>query len=232
MVVGSAPVTSEQRLLARERLAANLIEVLGSNEAGHLASAHPADQDAYPEAVGRVAEGVDAEIVDAEDRPLPPGEVGLVRFRAPGIATDYLDNPEATARAFRDGWFYPGDLAALNAERYLFLKGRADDVINNAGAKFYPIEVENALLAHPEVEEAAAFAWPDERGGEVAVTVAVTRSPVERDDLSAFCAQRIARYKVPRMIMFAPEMPKNPAGKILKAELMEIFRRHLADRSS
>ena len=225
MVVGSAPTTHDQRLLARERLTPNFCEQLGSNEAGLLAFATPSDQDAFPESVGRLADGVEAEIVDEKDQPLAPGEVGLVRFRGDGYPTGYLDDPEATARAFRDGWFYPGDLAALNEQGYLFFKGRADDVINNGGAKFYPMEVEAALLAHPEVAEAAVFGWPHPRHGEVAAACVVTRSSVSKRALQAFCRQRIARYKVPQVIAELAEMPKNPMGKILKSELRKSARR-------
>lgn len=232
MVVGSAPTTHEQRVMARKRLTPNLVEQLGVNEAGLLAVAMPADQDAYPDAVGRVVDDVEAEVVDADHRPLPAGEVGLVRFRGPGLPSRYLDDPEATARAFRDGWFYPGDLAALNDEGYLFFKGRADDVINNQGAKFYPSEVENALLAHPQVAEAAVFGWPHTRYGEVAVAVVVTKDTVGEQDLVAFCGRRLARHKLPKIVMFVPEMPRNPMGKIVKTKLKEAVRRSLARRRS
>ncbi len=230
MVVGSAPVTHQQRLLARERLTPNLMEQLGANEAGLLAFATPADQDAYPDAVGRVVEGVEAQIVDVDDRSLPAGEVGLVRYRGAGFPTAYLDDPEATARTFRDGWFYPGDLAALNDEGYLFFKGRADDVINSGGVKFYPSEVETALLAHPAVAEAAVFAWPHKRHGQIAAACVVTRAPLAPRDLAAFCAKRIAGYKVPQVILPLPEMPRNPMGKIMKSRLKDILRRELAQR--
>src|SRR5580693_758749 len=108
----------------------------------------PADHDARPAAIGRVVDGIEAQVLGEDGRPLPPGEVGLVGFRGEGFPTEYVGNPEATGRAFHDGWFYPGDLAAIDADGYFFFKGRADDVISNAGVKFYPIEVERALLAH------------------------------------------------------------------------------------
>ena len=227
MVVGSAPSTHAQRLLARERLTANFYEQLGSNEAGLLALALPADQDIYPDAVGRIVDGVEVQIVDDEDRLLLAGEVGQVRFRGAGYPTHYIDDAEATARAFRDGWFYPGDLASLNEEGYLFFKGRADDVINNGGAKFYPIEVEVALMAHPEVSEAAVFGWPHARFGEVAVACVVANSKISKKDLQTFCRQRIAGYKVPQIIEVMAELPKNAMGKILKQDLKIVIQRSL-----
>ncbi|NNE85043.1 MAG: acyl--CoA ligase [Alphaproteobacteria bacterium] len=232
MVVGSAPTSHAQRLLARERLTPNCYEQLGSNEAGLLALALPADQDTYPESVGRIVEGVEAQIVDDEDRPVPPGQVGLVRFRGVGYPTQYLDDPEATARAFRDSWFYPGDLAALNDEGYLFFKGRADDIINNAGAKFYPIEVETVLQTHPLVREAAVFGWFHRRYGEVAVAGVVVSADVTAKELQSFCAQSLANYKVPYVIEMMDELPKNAMGKVSKVELKEIIERKLSERQA
>ena len=232
MVVGSAPSTHVQRLLARERLTPNLFEQLGCNEAGLLTLALPADQDAYPHAVGRIVDGVAAQIVDDADQPLPAGAIGHVRFRGAGYPTRYLDDPEATARAFRDGWFYPGDIAALNDEGYLFLKGRADDVINNGGAKFYPVEVEAALLAHPRVREAAVFGWPHARFGQVAAACVVAVQPLPILDLHKFCAQHIAAYKVPTIIEFLPELPKNAMGKVVKGKLKPIVARAVAAQQS
>jgi acyl-CoA synthetase (AMP-forming)/AMP-acid ligase II len=227
MAMGSARITQAHRLLARRRLNSNFIELYGCNEAGILTVATPADQDAYPEAVGRLAAGIEAEIVGDDGAPLPAGEVGQVRFRGPGLATGYLNNPEASARAFRDGWFYPGDLAALNEAGYLFLKGRADDVINNSGVKFYPIEVENALLEHPKVTDAAVFGWPHRKVGEVAVAAVTVTTALTFRELRAFCAQRIAAYKVPWRIMFMDELPKNALGKVQKVELVNGFRQRL-----
>ncbi len=230
MVVGSAPTTHEQRLLTRQRLTPNLIEQFGINETGLLTVAMPKDQDAYPDAVGRLVDGIEAEVVDPEDNPLPQGEVGLIRFRGPGFSTDYLDDPEAAARSFRNGWFYPGDLAAINQERYVFFKGRADDVINNEGVKFYPMEIERVLLSHPNVTEAAAFGWPHDRQGEVVAAAVVTDAPVSYEDLSAFCRNKMAGYKVPFVVLYLEELPRNPMGKIVKSQLKETLRQRLAER--
>ncbi|TDI55169.1 MAG: long-chain fatty acid--CoA ligase [Alphaproteobacteria bacterium] len=232
MVVASAPVTHLQRLAARERLTPSFCEQLGSNETGPLVFGNPADQDAYPDAVGRIVEGVEAQIVDDEGRPLPAGEVGQVRFRGAGYPTHYIDDPQASARAFRGGWFYPGDLAALNEEGYLFFKGRADDIINNAGAKFYPIEVETALLEHPDVNEAAVFGWPHARVGEVAVACVVVNPETSEKNLQTFCRQRIAGYKVPHYIEILAEFPRNAMGKISKLEIKKIIERTLAERQA
>ena len=159
-----------------------------------------------------------------DGRVLPPGEVGLVGFRGEGLPSEYVGNEEATQRAFRDGWYYPGDLAAIDGDGFIFFKGRADDVINYEGVKFYPIEVERALLAHPAVAEAAVFGWPHSRRGEVAVAFVVATASLTVPELQEFCCRHIAAYKVPAWIGFVEKMPKNSAGKIMKARLKETFR--------
>ena len=233
MVVGSAPVTNDQRKLARQRLTPNCFEQMGSNEAGLLAFATPADQDAHPQSVGRVIGDIEAEIVDGDDTPLAIGEVGHLRFRAAGYPAGYVDDAQASRRAFRGGWFYPGDLAAINGEGYLFLKGRADDVINNSGIKFYPIEVETVLLSHDAVTEAAVIDWPHDEFGSVAIAFVVLASKSALKELLHYCAQRMGAYKVPVRIVAVAEMPKNPMGKILKRELKQtLFRQIYANGSN
>lgn len=233
MVVGSAPTTLEERQLARRKLTNNFYEQLGTNEAGLLVMATPADQDSHPEALGRVVEGVEAQVVDDDGMRLAPGEIGQVRYRGAGIANHYLDNPEANARVFRDGWFYPGDLASIDAEGYLYHKGRADDVINNEGAKFYPIELENVLLSHPAVAEAAVLPWADKRHGQVAVAFVVRNSQsTDNKDLIAYCQEHIAAYKLPAMIVHLSELPKNAMGKVIKNSLRDQLNTRLRNRKS
>lgn len=227
--VTSAPITNKERQLARERLTSNIVELFGTNETGPLLLATPADQDAYPDAIGRAVEDVAVAVVDEDARPLPPGETGSLRFKGPGFISDYLEAPEETAQSFRDGWFYPRDLAEMNDQGYVFFKGRADDAIIHAGINFYPTEVEAALLEHPDVEEAAVFGWPLPPHGEVAAACLVTRSPLAAKAVQEFCADRIAHYKVPRIILFLPELPKNPMGKILKTSLKEMVGQRMAD---
>jgi len=197
MSSGSAPITSAQRRLARERLADNFLEEYGSNEMGTVTISLPRDQDLYSESVGRIITQVEAQIVDSSDRELPFGETGLCRFRCAGMTRKYINNPKMTARHFRNGWFYPGDVAKINDEGYLFLLGRADDIINNAGVKFYPIEVENVLLSHPAVREAAVIPWPHKLAGQVAGAAIVLEGEVTFEQLKKYCNERLAGYKVP-----------------------------------
>ena len=221
--VTTAPVTAEQRGLARERLCANTVELFGTNETGVLMRASPVDQAAYPGALGRAVDGVEAGIVDADDAPVPTGEIGQLRFRGPGFVTNYLNAPEAAVAAFQDGWFYPGDLASMNGEGTVFYKGRADDMINNAGVKFYPIEVEAVLLSHPDITEAAVFGWPFPPHGEAAVACLVANRALSERELRRFCAKLIANHKIPHRFLVVPELPKNQMGKIQKTRLKELY---------
>jgi acyl-coenzyme A synthetase/AMP-(fatty) acid ligase len=224
MVVGSAPLTHERRLAVRRQLTPNFYEQLGTNEAGLMVLGSPADQDIEPAAIGRIAAGVEAQIVDADGQPVAPGEVGLVGYRGPSFPTCYIDDAAATARGFRDGWFYPGDLAAIDERGYFHFKGRADDVVNCEGVKFYPVEVEKVLLAHPAIMEAAVVGAPDAVAGEVPVAFLVAPMRPAVSELERFCAQRIAAYKVPRWFVFVAELPKNRTGKVLKRQLKEAYR--------
>lgn len=219
MCVSSSFLSPEERDLARKRLCPNLVERYGINEAGLVAIAYPEDQEAFPESVGRPIDAIEAEVVGKDGHPLPPGAVGHLRFRAPYLPTKYLDDPEASAKAFRGGWYYPGDLAAINEQGYLFLKGRSDDVINSGGVKLYPTEVEGVLLNHPAVFEAAVVGWPHAVNGEVPVAFVVRAGAVTARELATHCSQHLSQYKVPRRFEFVDELPKNARGKVLKTEL-------------
>lgn len=217
---GSAPISHEQRLQARKDLTPNFCEAYGSNELGSVAYSKPIDQDKYPGSVGRLNDLIDVEVVDGNDVEVPYGNAGLVRFCYDGMAKGYVDNPKMTARHFRNGWFYPGDVARINGEGYLYLLGRADDVINNAGVKFYPIEVENVLLSHPAVREAAVFPLPHKLAGQIAGAAVVVEGEVTYDQLKEYCGERLAAYKIPNFITFGKVLPRNAMGKVVKRKLV------------
>jgi long-chain acyl-CoA synthetase len=206
----------------RRRITPNLAIVYGSNEAWGGTWATPEDQVRFPETVGLPYDGVDIEIVDERGQKLPAGEVGLVRMRGAGFTKGYIDDPEATARAFRDGWYYPGDLGALSAEGALFLKGRADDLINFDGMKIFPADIEAALLQHPAVAEAVAFPIARDGYRQVPAAAVIIRQPATADALLAFCREKIGP-RAPRIVHILPELPRNAIGKVLKRELAERF---------
>ena len=141
------------------------------------------------------------------------------------VCAGYWRNPEATAKALRDGWFHTGDMARQDAEGFFYLAGRYKDMIISGGENVYAAEVETIFLEHPAIGEAALIGYPDEKWGEVGVMVVVARPgcAATEDELLAFCRQRLARYKVPKRVVFSDALPYSPYGKVMKAELREKY---------
>jgi len=206
----------------RRRITPNLVIVYGTNEALYVTTADAAAQIAYPETAGFPFEGVDIEIVGDQGEALPRSETGIVRLRGTPSPAGYVDDPQATARAFRDGWYYPGDLGLLSPEGALFLKGRADDLINHDGIKIYPADIEAVLLQHPAVAEAAAFPVILDGYRQLPVAAVVLRKAASADSLLAFCRDRLG-FRAPRRIHVLPALPRNALGKVLKRELAGRF---------
>ena len=176
---------------------------------------------ARAESVGLPPPGLELCILDDAGRQLKPGEPGELCIRGPSVFKGYFRRPEATAEALAGGWFHTGDTACIDAEGYVFLRGRKKEMIIVAGENVYPIEVENTLCAHPAVQEAAVFGRPDAALGEV-VHAAVVLRPGEKlteRELKAFAHERLAAFKMPRSIRFLDSLPRNPSGKVLKREL-------------
>lgn len=175
---------------------------------------------------GQAVAGVDVRVVDPSGRDLPSGEIGEVIVRGPNVMPGYWNKPEQTADALRHGWYYTGDLGAMNDQGYIFLVDRAKDMIVSGGENVYSTEVEEVLYKHPAVLEAAVFGVPDAKWGEAVHAVVVPRPGHEVDGVSlmAFCHGRIAGYKVPKQIDLRRDpLPKSGPGKVLKRELRAPF---------
>lgn len=214
-----APLTREERRAIHAELNAYFCEYYASTEGGGVTLLKPADIDKHSDTVGRAIHAVDVEIVDAHHQPVSPGTVGLLRYRSPGCAIGFYRDDEASQEAFRDGWFYPGDLAQLDAAGYLTLAGRAKDMIIRGGINVYPEEVEAALQAHPAVREAAVVGMPSVDLGEEIAAFIVSDTPVGDTVLRDWCAARLAPYKVPRVFRTIADLPRNTSGKVQKAQL-------------
>jgi acyl-CoA synthetase (AMP-forming)/AMP-acid ligase II len=223
-VTGAAdiPVTLISRIVD-ELPFPTVVSGYGLTEAG-TASATDLDDDVETIAttVGRARPGFEIRIAGDEGRELPAGETGEVVLRGPSVMAGYLDDPEATARALSaDGWLRTGDLGVLDERGYLRIVGRAKDMFIVGGFNAYPAEIENHLLRHPDVLQAAVIGIPDERLGEVGMAFVVTRSgdPAAGDGILAWCRDQIANYKVPRAIEILDELPLNATGKVEKNAL-------------
>lgn len=168
------------------------------------------------------------DILDEQGMSLPKGETGEIFLAGPGVATGYFRNPQATSDAFIHGGIRTGDIGHVDEDGYLFFTDRRKDVINRGGLKIASIAVEEVLYRHPSIREAAVFAIPHKDLGEdVAAAVApVAGATLDFDEISAFCRDKLADYARPRRYIVLDELPKNPMGKILKAELRERFKRN------
>ncbi|NTU84571.1 MAG: long-chain fatty acid--CoA ligase [Chloroflexales bacterium] len=187
----------------------------------------PADVRRKPGAVGRPLLFVDVKVVDEAGGERGPDEVGELWIRGPHVCNGYWGRPEETAKAITpEGWLRTGDLASRDAEGYYTIVGRLKDVIISGGENIYPAEIESALSAHPAVGEAAIIGAPDVKWGEVVWAVVVSRQgqAIDPDDLLAFVAERLARYKLPRRVIVQAEpLPKTAAAKIDKQSLMRQY---------
>ncbi len=195
----------------------------GLTEAGTASATGPGDDpETIATTVGRPRPGFEVRIVGAEGTDLPAGETGEVVLRGPSVMAGYLDDPAATAEALSpDGWLRTGDLGVVDDRGYLRIVGRAKDMFIVGGFNAYPAEIENYLLRHPEVRQAAVIGIPDERLGEVGMAFVVTRSgdPAAGPEILAWCRDQMANYKVPRTIEIVDALPVNATGKVVKEEL-------------
>ncbi len=222
LILSTANCPHEQRQRIRTRLTPNLIISYGSNEVNILAVAPPALQDRFPDCVGCCVPGIEVEAVDDNDVPLPSGAMGRLRFRAAWFPQGYMDDPEASAKSFRHGWFYPGDVGVLSPEKVINLMGRADDMVNFDGVKIAPLEVEATLQGHPAVIEAALVALPSAVHQQIPVAVVTLRQPATPEELMRFVRDRLGS-RGPASVLLADALPKNAMGKVLKQELVQII---------
>ncbi len=233
VVYGGGPMYVEDCKAAFAALGPRLAQIYGQGETpmtitamdrALVADAIARGDDLRIGSVGVAQLGIELRIADGDDRPLPMGEIGEVQVRGPTVMQGYWRNPAATAAALAGGWLHTGDLGALDSAGFLTLKDRSKDLIISGGSNIYPREVEEALLAHPDVAEVAVVGRRHPDWGEEVVACVVARdlhadaAALERA-LDAHCLARIARFKRPKAYVFVDELPKNETGKVLKTAL-------------
>ncbi len=185
----------------------------------------PEDVRRKPGSVGFPLFHIDVKIVREDGTECGPDEVGELLIRGPHVCAGYWNNPDATAEAFRGGWLHTGDLAKRDAEGYYYIVGRIKDMFISGGENVYPAEIESVLYSHPAVAEAAVIGIPDPKWGEVGRAIVALRpgASVTEEELLDFCRERLARYKVPKSIIFVEALPKTGAGKIDKERLKKEY---------
>ncbi|MDR6858454.1 acyl-CoA synthetase (AMP-forming)/AMP-acid ligase II [Variovorax guangxiensis] len=233
LIYAGAPMYRADQKLAVQKLGKVLVQYFGLGEVtGNITvltpdmhSANDDDPNANIGSCGRPRTGMEVAILDAELRPVPMGEVGEICVRGPAVFSGYHDNPDATAKALRGGWFHTGDLGKLDERGLLYITGRESDMYISGGSNVYPREVEEVLLTHPAVVEVAVLGVPDAKWGEVGVAVVVRRegAQLDCDALLAHLESRCARYRWPRHVFFWDTLPKSGYGKIVKKDIRQLL---------
>ncbi len=222
----SAPLAAPRMIAFEKVFNVPVIEIYGMTETTGVITSNPLPPaQRLPASVGVVA-GTELRVLDSTSRqPLPAGQVGEVVVRGANVMVGYEDAPEDNARSFVDGWFHTGDLGYLDAQGYLFLTGRVKDMINRGGEKVSPFEVDQALLEHPAVFDAAAFAMPHPALGEDVAAVVVLKAGASASalELTAFLRERLAFFKIPKALHFAEKVTRAANGKLQRARLTEMY---------
>jgi len=201
-------------------------QVYGMTESGPTAIALSiADAARKVGSCGKSAAHTDARIVDDAGRDVAPGQPGEIWLRGPNLFSGYWRNPEATAEAFTDDWFHTGDIGRQDADGYYYIDDRKKDVVISGGENVYPAELEHVLAECPDIAEAAVVARPDDQWGEIAVACVVPRPGAEltRETVLALFADRLARFKHPRDVVFLETLPRTVMGKVQKHELRRLL---------
>jgi len=234
VVCGGAPLYQEDALAALACLGPKIAQIYGQGESPMTITAQSASQIGTAWAagdikalasVGRACPGIEVRIADADDRPLPVGEIGEVLVRGATVMQGYWNNPEATAATLKNGWLHTGDVGCLDERGQLTLKDRSKDVIISGGSNIYPREVEDALLAYPAVAEVSVLGRRHPDWGEEVVAIVVPKAGMRvcEAELDLWCLNRIARFKRPKAYLFVDELPKNSTGKVLKTRLRDLL---------
>ncbi len=226
-VSGGSALPAATRKAFMELTGGKLVEGYGLSETSALTHCNPVITGLVKDgSVGIPFPETDAIVVDLDDpgRVLPPGETGELAVRGPQVMKGYWNQAKETALVFHDGWFLTGDIARMDEDGYFYIVDRKKDMINVAGMKVYPRDVEEVLFEHPAIREAAVVPMADSFSGEAVKAYVVLKDPTakltEREAIE-YCATRLVKYKVPKRVEFVSELPKTLVGKVLRRKLRE-----------
>lgn len=224
MVSGSAALPVQTLERWRSITGHTLLERYGMTELG-MALSNPLHGERRPGFVGQPLPRVEARLRDADGQEPAPGESGEIQVRGPAVFAGYWRRPEATAEAFMDGWFKTGDIAVIEDGAWRILGRSSVDIIKTGGYKVSALEIEAALRDHPAIADLAVVGLPDDEWGERVAALVVLRpgGQLEREALRAWAREELAPYKVPTVVQFAPDLPRNALGKVVKPRVREVL---------
>ena len=222
---GAAPLAADTLADLKEVTGATMCEVYGSTETTALATITPWGGLIKPGTVGVPVADTDIKIVgvDEPEKEIEIGEPGEITIKGPQIMMGYYKKPTETEEAIKDGWFFTGDIGKLDEDGYLTIVDRKKDMIIAGGYNIYPVELDDVLMGHPKILEACTIGIPHEyRGETVKAFIVVKQSEtLTQEEVVDYCKEKLAAYKVPKMVEFIDELPKSAVGKILRRELRD-----------
>ncbi|MFE0175372.1 long-chain fatty acid--CoA ligase [Streptomyces sp. NPDC059002] len=221
-VSGGASLPVELLHTAERDLGVTVLEGYGLSETSPVACFNPPDRPRKAGSIGLPVHGVELRLVADDGSAVATGQVGELAIRGENVMKGYWNRPDATARAFQDGWFLSGDLARVDDDGYYFIVDRKKDLVIRGGYNVYPREIEEVLYQHPDVAEAAVVGVPDPALGEEMAAVLVLRpgAHTSPDELRSYVKERVAAYKYPRIVRIIDALPKGATGKILKRDIV------------
>jgi acyl-CoA synthetase (AMP-forming)/AMP-acid ligase II len=206
-----------------EVFGAPVVEAYGMTEAAHQMACNPLPPGIRKPGTVGIAAGPEVAILDDHGNPVGPGEPGEISIRGRNVMAGYESNPTANAEAFTNGWFRTGDKGVMDEAGYVSIIGRLKEIINRGGEKISPREVDEVLMDHPAVQQCVTFAVPHDKLGEEVAVVVVLREGAEvtERELRDYAATRLADFKVPKKVLFRPEIPKGATGKLQRIGLAQ-----------
>ncbi len=226
MEIGAQPVPFDVMKRLVETLPCGCSNIYGITEGGGggLFNLYPEEVLQKPGSIGKPTFGMDAKIVDFDGSELPAGEVGELLLKTNRMMKGYYQNPELTQKTLKNDWLYTGDLVKADEEGYYYIVDRAKDMVTSGGENIFPVEIEDALMDHPKIDDVACIGYPDERLVEIVLAIVQLKKgeSMTEEELIEFAKSKMAKYKVPRKVIFDTVM-RNPTGKLMKPKMREKY---------
>ena len=226
MEIGAQPVPFDVMKRLVETLPCGVSNIYGITEGGGggLFNLYPEEVLQKPGSIGKPTFGMDAKIIDFDGTELPAGKVGELLLKTNRMMKGYYQNPELTQKSLKNDWLYTGDLVKADEEGYYYIVDRAKDMVTSGGENIFPVEIEDALMDHPKIDDVACIGYPDERLVEIVLAIVQLKEgeSMTEEELIEFAKSKMATYKVPRKVIFDTVM-RNPTGKLMKPKMREKY---------